>query len=147
MKYGWRLEAHKWQKLRHAARDCNWRRVYLERDYVSQVPARSGVYLICAAPDRIPVTGNIMERLYNAIYVGQASDLRSRFRQHVRGYRKVVCAMSIFRRLDFWYSEVPEADIGGLEQDLLDTLGPTANVKNVKARIGEPVPAGRTRGA
>ena len=88
-----------------------------------------------------------MTYLYNAIYVGQASDLRRRFREHVRGYRDVVHAESIFRRLEFWYSEFERRNLGEIEQLFLDALGPTANGKNVKARIGEPIPAGRTIGA
>jgi hypothetical protein len=87
-----------------------------------------------------------MERLYNAIYAGQTTNLRQRFRKHVQGYGDVVHAKNAFRRLDFWFASVESADLNDIEQLLLDSLGPTANVKNVKARIGEPVPAGRITG-
>ena len=146
MKYGWSLDALRWKSLETAAQYCEWSRVYLERDYASQVPTDCGVYLICACPTRIPVEGRIMEYLYNAVYAGQASNLRKRFRQHVRGYGNVRDAIPIFRRLDFWYSQIRDDDIDNLEQCLIDALGPSANVKNVRARIGNPLPAGRATG-
>jgi hypothetical protein len=87
-----------------------------------------------------------MERLYNTIYAGQTTNLHRRFRSHISGYGAVRSAKSIFRRLDFWYSEVASAELDHIEQLLLETLGPSANVKNVKAKIGEPIPAGRLIG-
>ncbi len=87
-----------------------------------------------------------MQHMYNAVYAGQTSNLRQRFRQHVNGYGKVVPAKDAFRRLDFWHASAQRTDLRDIEQLLLDTFGPTANVKNVKARIGEPMPAGRING-
>ena len=88
-----------------------------------------------------------MEHMYNAIYVGQARNLRQRFQRHVQGYRDVVNAKNAFRRLDFWYTSVESDALNEVEQLLLDSFGPSANIKNVRARIGEPVPAGRITGA
>ena len=146
MRYGWSLNPKQWQDLREAVSDCDWRRTYLEADYATQVPTISGVYLICASTGRIPIRGGVMEKLYNTVYAGQASNLRQRFRQHVQGYGKVVTAKNAFRRLDFWYTSVASADLRDIEQLMLDSFGPTANVKNVTARLGEPVPAGRVKG-
>ena len=87
-----------------------------------------------------------MEHLYNAVYAGQTKNLNRRFKEHVSGYGRVDAAKKIFRRLDFWYSRVEDYDLDELEQILLDTIGPTGNVRNVKARIGLAVPAGRLEG-
>lgn len=146
MKYGWSLDNQKWKQLQDAVKHYDWNRVYLGSDYAPQVPTRCGVYLICASPKMIPIDGKVMTYLYNAIYAGHSLDLRRRFRDHVRGYRDVVHAESIFRRLEFWYSEFERRNLIEIEQLLVDTLGPTANGKNVKARIGEPIPAGRMIG-
>ena len=88
-----------------------------------------------------------MKKLYNAIYAGQTTNLRQRFQNHVQGYGNLIQAKNTFRRLDFWFTSVRSAELDEIEQLLLDTLGPTANIINVKARIGEPMPAGRTTGA
>lgn len=148
MQYGWSLNKNHWQALSGVVSNCDWHRTYLEADYANQIPGISGVYLICASTKLIPIPGNVMKLLYNTIYAGQATDLQKRFRQHVRGYGKVVPAKDVFRRLEFWYTSIESKDRRDIiEQLLLDTFGPTANVKNVKARIGDPVPAGRLMGA
>ena len=144
MRYGWSLSADQWHNLRRAVSNYDWHQTYLEGDYATQIPTTSGVYLICASTQRIPIEGSVMQRLYNAIYAGQAFNLRQRFRQHVQGYGKVVLAKNAFRRLDFWYSAVERGKLTDVEQLMFDAFGPTANVKNVKARIGDPIPAGQT---
>ena len=146
MRYGWNLRADQWQMLRKAISGCSWSRTYLEGDYAAQVPTISGVYMICASTKRIPIAGTLMDQMYNVIYTGQASNLRRRFRGHVQGYGNVVHAKTTFGRLDFWYIPIKRPRLSEIEQLLLDTFGPTANVNNVKARIGDPVPAGRVMG-
>jgi hypothetical protein len=143
---GWTLEEETWRQLKEKVGVCNWSRAILEDDYVLQVPTRGGVYIICAsAKDILP--GSVMDRLYNAIYAGQATNLRQRFGQHLRGYRKVQKAKLIFQRLHFWYTEFQNEKLDDVEQALLDTFGPPANDKNViKAKVGEPISAGKMQG-
>ena len=143
MRYGWQLEAESWRRLAERVNEYQWKRTYLEEDYIQSVPTRPGVYLICASA---PLIGQVMERLYNTVYAGQASNLRRRFRTHIYGYGHVAKTKVTFRRLDFWYSELSSSDLNETEQLLLDAFGPSANVKNVVASIGDPVPAGRIQG-
>ena len=144
MRYGWDLAEDRWRDLRNLLDGRQWNRAYLESDYDTQVVREPGVYLICASPRNIPVGGVVMRELYNAIYVGQARNLRVRFKDHVRGYREVQRAKAVFRRLDFWYTTVRVEELSQAEQVLISALGPTANAKNVKARVNEPRPAGRS---
>ena len=142
MQYGWSLQIKHWRELAKAVSGCKWHRCYLERDYAIKIPTSTGIYLICACARQIPISGKVMEHLYNAVYVGQTSNLQRRFREHVRVQRgRILDAKKIFRRLDFWYSELSRDHLSETEQLLVDAFGPTANVKNIKARIGEPVPA------
>ena len=150
MRYGWSLKEDQWKTLSKAVSGRTWSRTYLESDYTDRVPTSSGVYLICAGTKNIPISGEVMDLLYNTIYVGQASNLQKRFRDHVKGYGNVVPAKDAFRRLDFWYSTIERTQLTDIEQLLLTSFGPTANLKNAKhlmARIGNPVPAGRITGA
>lgn len=146
MKYGWSLEPDVWQVLGKRTKFYRWQKVILEKDYSKQVPQSSGIYLICASvkTKQKPTNGGVMDYLYNAIYVGQSENLRNRFLKHARFENAATNrARSIFRRLDFWHSEIESDELDSIEQLLIDALGPTANKINViQARIGDPVPAG-----
>ena len=142
MRYGWNLDSASWGRLKQMVDAREWKRVYLEELYISQVPSSPGVYLICARAQDVPLSGKVMELLYNAIYVGQSKNMRTRFRNHLAGYRNVQVAKLTFRRLHFWFTELNIQDLDNVEQLLLETLGPSANAINVKAKVGQPVPAG-----
>lgn len=143
MRYGWQLDKSRWEELADTCRDREWTKTYLEDVYKSSIPKTSGVYIICASLRYVLPPSSLRDDLYNAIYVGQATNLRRRFTQHVRGYRNVPKALEAFKRLDYWFTEVGLAELDDVEQSFLDTLGPTANDKNVRAKIGRPIPAGR----
>ena len=146
MRYGWQLDASRWNRLAKVCGTREWTRTYLEDTYQDVVPNCPGIYLICSSvQDGITASGTptkLYGRLYNAVYVGQAENLRGRFGQHVRGYRKVSKARAIFRRLDYWYTRVLKTELDAVEQCFLDVLGPAANDRNVVARVGTPIPAG-----
>jgi len=142
MRHGWRLDPKPWQRLAAVCRGQIWNRVYLEDDYRAQIPTEPGIYLICASPRHVLERSTLRDRLYTVVYVGQASDLRRRFRQHVRGYGNVPAARSTFRRLDYWYTVASMHQLDRLEQCFIDALGPSANDRNVSVRIGNSIPAG-----
>jgi hypothetical protein len=145
MRYGWQLRSDLWEHLSAACANRTWTRTYLEASYSGAVPAAPGIYLICASakgPLRWPPDEGQAPPLYDAVYVGQATDLRRRFCQHTRGYRNVAKAINIFRRLDYWYTRAIESELDALEERFIEALGPVANDRHVLARIGEPVPAG-----
>lgn len=140
MRYGWHLGANGWSNLARLLDGSEWKRQILEIDYVSRVPKESGVYIICASPEMIPINGKVMKQIYSPVYVGQSSNVHLRFRDHVRGYGEVRDAKVLFRRLDFWYTVAAQADLNDLEQALIDAFGPPCNGRNVQASIGEPIP-------
>ena len=144
MRYGWSLDSALWRQLQASVAQFKWSRVYLERDYQSRVSIGSGIYLICANTKSIPIDGKVMERIYNVLYVGQTKNLRRRFGEHARGHGQVLKSKDIFRQMDFWYTELDTAQLSDIEQLLIRVFGPPANGKYVKAKIGDPVPAGRT---
>ena len=152
MKYGWSLQLSKWQELRRKVHECDWKRVSLDSGYGFWVPESSGVYLICTNLNGVPVKGGVMDRLYNAIYAGRSTDLRRRFREHaaVRRYPhrnpSLRDAIFTFDKLDFWYSECNSTHMADIERVLIDALGPPANRKRVRGKIGNAVPAGRRTG-
>jgi len=142
MRHGWNLDHEAWRSLQNIMKDYDWHRAPLETLYKSKVPESRGVYMICGCPKDIPVRGQVMNKLYNALYVGQASNLRRRFQDHVRGYGNVVRAKLIFRKLDFWYCTTSDTEVNLAERQLMEAFGPSANVVYVKAKLGDPVPAG-----
>ena len=143
-KLGWSLDAKCWTRL-----SVNWskssaRQVILIREQAGDVTENSGVYVICASPPATSLPRNMFKHLYNAVYVGQAVNLRTRFNKHVTGYGNVPSARALFGSLDFWFIEVPKDDLDHAESVLIDALGPVANKINgptIQARLGAPVPA------
>ena len=146
MRYGWQFNVSLWTQLAAVCRAREWKRTYLEDTYQDSIPTDPGVYMICASvQDGLATLGSadrLYKKLYNAVYVGQAVNLRRRFAQHVRGYGNVPKARAVFRRLDYWHTTALETELDALEQCLIDVLGPAANDRNVTARVGDPVPAG-----
>jgi hypothetical protein len=99
----------------------------------------SGVYAICTPGTQL--TQGLLGKLYNAVYVGQAVDLRQRFLDHARNPgRELQRACNAFRVLDFHYMTAPLGEIDYLEELLIECLGPSANQqRGIQARIGQPV--------
>jgi hypothetical protein len=104
------------------------------------VPEDSGIYMLGS---RCAATG-LPDPLYNALYVGQASNLRNRFLQHLRRPSPEVGRAAIcFAGLDFWFMRSDEDSLNRLEAMLIECLGPSANRQaGITARLGPPVPAG-----
>jgi excinuclease UvrABC nuclease subunit len=140
MRYGWSLEPEDWLILNQLLSESKWIRVYLEREYKDKVPTRSGVYIIRGKTNAIGNMGAAINSLNNAVYIGQSSNLKNRFQDHVVGYGNVIKAKLTFRRLEFWWSEVSREELNKYEQALVNALGPSANEVNViKAKVGEPI--------
>jgi hypothetical protein len=140
MRYGWSLESKDWLILCELLSQSKWTRVYLEREYRDRVPSTPGVYLICGKTDAIGDMGGAINSLNNAVYVGQSSNLKSRFQDHVVGYGNVIKAKLTFRRLEYWWCELARAELNKFEQALVNALGPSANEINViKAKVGDPI--------
>ena len=141
MRYGWSIDPQPWRRLTAACRDRTWKRTYLEDSYKNGVPMDPGIYLICASTNYFAV----LPPLYTAVYVGQAVNLRRRFRDHARGRTQVRLIQTIFRRLEYWYVSLPRNQLDELEQAWIDAVGPTINERNVRARVEPSVPAGSVR--
>jgi excinuclease UvrABC nuclease subunit len=140
VRYGWSLEPEDWLILSRLLSKSKWTRVYLEREYKERVPSKSGVYIICGKTDAIGNMGAAINSMNNAVYVGQSSNLKNRFQDHVNGYGSVVKAKLTFRRLEYWWSEVRREELNVYEQALVNALGPSANEVNViKAKVGQPI--------
>lgn len=147
MRYGWRLDLDTWKRLADACQGRPWQRTFLESAYEPLVPKAAGVYVICASVKYMDLSSNLLDQLYNALYVGQSRDLRRRFNEHIHGYRSMAKALVTFRRLDYWYTKVETSSLSFIEQRIIDALGPVGNTINVTARINEPIPAGSASGS
>ena len=139
---GWSLDAQTWTTLASTITQNSWKRAYLTPDYQSRIPTHSGVYVMCVDTEFLPVEGPPFSKMYSAIYVGQAKNLRNRFNDHLRGYADVRRARETFRRIHYWHTGVAEDRLSFVEQCLIDALGPTANRSNpIKAKSLDPVRA------
>ncbi len=142
MRHGWLLDKKSWQFERKQARTISWTKVPLRKNYSGRVPKSPGVYMICVSgspfADELPFSS-----LYEVAYVGQASALRQRFEDHIRGYGDIVKVKEIFGRVDFWFTMASADHISELESRLIKLLGPVANRKHgstISGSIGRPEP-------
>lgn len=150
MRYGWKLDKNSWSRLSAAIGSRTWKTVPFSLLEKKEVPEKCGVYVFCARP--IPgkpsaTNRNLLQFLYNAIYAGQATNLRQRFDNHWRDpmdpmHRLRACFSAT---LEFWYITFESSvELSKVECLLIDCLGPTANRNlgpTVKGLVGDGRPA------
>ncbi len=144
-RYGWSLEATDWLNVRESFADRGWRRTFLRSINATDVVEEPGVYLVCASLAGAPFhfSNKPFSELMTVVYVGQAKNLRARFKEHDRGYRKVKLAKETFGKLEFWFAGVKLNELDSAEKALIDAFGPPCNDQpGIRGRIGDPVPAG-----
>jgi excinuclease UvrABC nuclease subunit len=99
-----------------------------------------GIYIICAEPAII--FGGLPSPIHDAIYVGQAISLRTRFLTHCRNpARRLKMARLCFEdRLKFYFVEADPREVARLESRLIKCFGPPANEIQgvIEAVIGSP---------
>lgn len=139
MRHGWSLDRSPWYDLSRGVAHGHWRQVPFATLHQARVPEASGVYALCTAG--VGASTGLFADLYNAIYVGQARNLRQRFMQHCRRpSRELQRAILCFRSLDFWFVQVSPGHTDATEALLIECLGPSANLRaGVKVEIGAPV--------
>lgn len=149
MTYGWTLHKDSWKRLFAAIGKRPWKKVpfsHLER---TEVPESYGVYVFCAkpCPKEHPGTKHLLWALFNAVYVGQATNLRQRFDAH---WRNPMAPMEAVREcfsstLEFWFTKLSSADeLCKVESVLIECLGPAANRQQgpgLKGKLGTGRPA------
>jgi hypothetical protein len=152
MRYGWALDKERWIALFEVLKGFRWKKVPFSILEKAEVPREKGVYVLCAKPlgDSLSKSssGNLLSKLFNAIYVGQAANLRQRFVDHCsRPADFMHTARQCFGlTMEFWYIKArDEKECSRLEYMLIDCLGPPVNKISghipLLGRIGEGRPA------
>jgi excinuclease UvrABC nuclease subunit len=150
MQYGWTLEKASWIKLVAVTRHRVWRKVSFSKFEKAQVPTVAGVYVFCAGPPnpaRDSGRRNLLNGLFNVIYVGQTVNLRSRFDNHLRKpMDPMQLARAIFpTTLEFWFTPAnSEQELCELERILIKCFGPPVNRQEgptIKGIVGKARPA------
>ena len=142
-KFGWSRDDDTWQVLADTSLAFDdWGSQPFGKAWRDHVPRAPGLYVVTGSP---PITGPFSEA-WCPLYVGQTSNLWSRFGDHLRGGTSVQ-SLSIFKRLIFYYLRLPAdtADSRQLrcyEQLLINAFGPIANEKNAirQFAVGKPIP-------
>lgn len=110
--------------------------------FATMVPKTSGVYMVCTSPDS-PQTADIFSELKCPLYIGQTTNLRARFLQHLQSSSPVHSITMCFKRVEFRFVEVPTDDLNGVELALYKAFGPPTNRQSppLKGSFGPAVPA------
>lgn len=145
---GWAIDQRPWLLAHKATQGCTWKRVNLHADNRPLVPDVPGVYVMCVNTRDLHLSGKLFEHLTAAIYVGQATSLRTRFGQHVRGDRPgLKQAIQTFRHISFYFTPLDKSELSSVEQCLIDALGPSVNAINAtRAKSGEEIKAQLSQG-
>ena len=140
---GWAIDQGSWKRVHEITYKTEWKRVSLNADNSSRVPAEAGVYVMCVTTRDLHLSGKLFDKLMSAIYVGQAMNLKTRFAQHVRGDRPGLKeAIQTFRNITFFYTVLDKAHLSYVEQCLIDALGPSVNAINApRAKQGGDIRA------
>jgi hypothetical protein len=132
MTYGWTLNRECWSRFFLAIGSRTWCTVPFSILEKNAVPESYGVYVFCAKPC---TTGKATERhllnyLFNAVYVGQATNLRQRFVDHCnKPMEPMIAVRDCFApRLEFWFTKLDSLkELCEVESVTIECLGPAAN--------------------
>ena len=134
MNRGWSIEKVDWEHLEQALRDArSWSSVILTTTDELMVPARPGVYAICAPPPNAvgPDQTTMFHNLASPLYVGRSeSNIRSRFRAHCKADDPELrqakrCYQTVL--LTFWFVELPVSIVKDAEAWMIRCFGPPVN--------------------
>ena len=143
MDYGWTIEKPYWTALKNTLGDkSQWKISRLRETGVSSIPAKPGVYMLCARPLLCEETFVVnpesprTKGLYNALYIGESTNLSARYRKYatMRDDRKRVGKfLKIFSgKIDFCYWVIEKADKAHLREVqnlLILCFGPSVNTQ------------------
>ena len=140
---GWATKRDAWEPAISQLGGELWRSTSLTDSSKERIPRKSGLYMIAS---KVPTFG--LENLdqhwrdfYNVLYIGQASDLFRRFKDHLKV--KAVILNKTYGETDFLYCTL-EMDKRGrerLEALLVRAFGPTMNQVIPFIDEGDPVRA------
>lgn len=115
----------------------DWNVAVYGRGLENGAPVAPGVYVIADVKREFGLPTQM-----DIIYVGRSVDLRRRFSEHVHAYRESNPSLDRLHDhregLEFWYRVALRADLGTIEQELIQRLQPPAN--RVGLRPGSPAP-------
>lgn len=137
---GWGIDNLAWKQLSKLLEPFSGGKVQLLPAQRDLVPPQPGVYFICLAP--MAASQTVLSRFFDAVYVGQAVNLRQRFKQHVDGTTSIRDVLREFpNALEFYFVEVPVENLNVIEKRCFDVIGPSENRISppMRATLLEPV--------
>lgn len=134
MDKGWSIIREDWEALEQAVPPGEqWNEVLLTLNDQAVVPARPGVYAICAPP---PITASLNRgafffSLWSPLYIGRSeTSIKGRFVKHCRtDDPDLQKAKQCFEKvqLKFWFIELPINAVKDAEARLIKCFGPPVN--------------------
>lgn len=150
MRMGWSIEQGDWEGLEKTLKGSDfWRSVLLTPNEQVMVPARPGVYAICAPPPNAagPKGDTVFHNLASPLYIGKSeSSIKSRFLVHCRANdSQLLRAKRCYYRvqLRFWFVELNVSVIREAEAWLIRCFGPPVNkrAETITGTIRPPIEA------
>lgn len=124
-----------------ASKCFTWAQVTLDRGNSHPVPSRSGIYTLVLIPG---IAGH--PAISYLMYIGKAKSLKRRFgdynRSRIKDERRphIHNFLSKYTKVEFYFTEVPEALLDAEEDALIRALLPPLNIE-IPADVSKPVRA------
>lgn len=150
MNKGWSIDRNAWASLCEQLDGFdNWHSVSLTPNDRAMVPAKPGVYAICAPPPNAvgPNRSTMFHSLSSPLYIGRSeSSIKSRFLAHCRSNdAQLIRAKRCYHRvhMKFWFIELPIEVIRSAEAWLINCFGPPVNKRagTITGTIKPPIEA------
>ena len=138
--HGWTQQSDVWKHFDDRLATAPWQRSPFHPSWADKIPEIPGVYAVTGSP---PIQGPF-GHAWCPLYVGHTTNLRSRFKTHLRG--GVGSLRFVFAGLSFYHLPLIDRStrqLRGFEQLLITAFGPIHNSRNaIPMKIGASVPVG-----
>lgn len=135
LRYGWTLDREHWNVVKSEVIEATWRRVKFVYDSCDLIPQGRGIYLVVLDARDI-ISSTPFNSFSSPLYVGHATKLRQRFKQHTIGSNdsNLRRRMSKFSNCMYFhfaeFRDYPKDELKFLEQSLINVFGPPLNSIN-----------------
>ena len=138
MKHGWTLNSDEWNTAFKLMSEQQWRHVNLRLHHSATIPSTSGIYAFCQKASLISgaPSNSFWSTMYTPMYIGRARNLQRRFQDHLSGRTDASRIISKFNNLEYWWTEIVEAEFIQAESVMIRAFGPSANLVQGTALIG-----------
>jgi len=123
---GWATNKDPWGLVSDEITNGSWKKFKANRNSANLIPSKPGIYMFCASQALDTII------LQTPLYIGKATNLKRRFKDHIRVGIKIQKLKKTFgTKLEFCFlqleNDILDEDLRLHEQSMIDCFGPQFN--------------------